>query len=62
MVKIQAISSVLIPLSIILVILVAVLACTCQKLTGKKVSPWIDQRWKTRKYFLIKNQSEGKAE
>ena len=48
----QTISSILIPVSIILFILFTTFAFGFERLTGKKVVPWLDQRWKRIKWSL----------
>ena len=68
--KVQTITSVLIPLSIILFILFTAFAFGFQKLTGKKVLPWLDQRYKrfghsmknSNSYSSIKNKEKTKQE
>jgi len=50
--KVQNISSVLIPLSIVLFILFSAFAHGFERLTGKKVLPWLDFRWKRFKWSM----------
>ena len=53
--KIQTISSILIPLSILLFVLFKIFSFGFQRLTGKKGIPWLDQRWNKIRRYMNRN-------
>lgn len=55
----QTISSILIPVSIILFVVFTAFAVGFERLTGKKVIPWLDKKWKQIKWSLRISYSAG---
>ncbi len=51
--RVQSISSILIPMSIILFILFTAFAFGFERLTGKKVLPWLNQKWRQFRWCLF---------
>lgn len=57
--KVQSISSLLIPLAVVLFVIFTAFAFGFERLTGQKVIPWFSYRWKRYQWMTVKGRSSS---